>query len=120
MTYPTRNTIGSFPTYLWRDEAEIINALITACLKRGLKISVHDGTEWALKQSTDRAAIQKEVAATDETSFRIRDAEGEYAGFFWLIHGNRAHVVADHSDNEICNEIWDEIEPVTEYWEAQV
>ncbi|MCG7629041.1 hypothetical protein MHM88_14615 [Epibacterium sp. MM17-32] len=119
MTYPIRNNIGSFPTWLWRDEAEIINALITACLKRGFMISVFDGEEWAVKKSTKRAEIQKEVAATDETTFRVRDAEGEYVGFFWLIHGNRAHVVSDHTANEICEAIWEEIEPVIDHWEAQ-
>lgn len=114
MNLPVRNNIGHFPTYLWRDEAEIINALITAILKRDLTISVNDGVDWPVKLSTDRAAIQKEVAATDETTFEIRDAERARKGFFWLIHGNRAHVVSDYTNNELCNEIWNEIEPVVE------
>lgn len=115
-----RNTIGNFPDYLWLDEAEIVDALIKAVLKRGLRISVHNGEEWAVKQSTDEAEIQREIAATDYTGLRLRNADKEYVGFFDLIHGNRAHVVSDFSDNHLCDEIWNEIQPVVEKWEAQV
>jgi hypothetical protein len=115
-----RNNIGAFPSYLWNDEAQIINRIITEVLNRKCVISVHNGEEWSVKKSSDRKAIQKEVAATDITQFRVRDAEGQYAGWFMLIHGNRTDVLSDYSDNEFCEEIWQAIKPTVERLEANL
>jgi hypothetical protein len=89
-------------------EAEIINRLITAILNHGYCISVYDGEEYALERSYNQAAIQEETSATDETTYRMYSREGDYKGFFWLIHGNGEDVISDHSDNFICEEIFNE------------
>lgn len=114
MPLPKRNSIGSFPSYLWEDECQIINALITSIFREGLVISVFDGEEYALKRSSVRSEIQKEVAATDETTFVVRDTEGRRHGFFWLIHGNRGDVLTDYTANEVCERICQRVLPTIE------
>lgn len=109
----------NFPEYMWHDETQVINALITSIFREGLSISVYDGMEYAIRRSTVRKDIQKEVAATDETTIVIHDMEGNRKGAFWLIHGNRAHVITDYTDNEVCNRIYNRVEPTVEYWENQ-
>lgn len=107
--------VPSFPDHIREDEAKIIDALITAALNRGLTISVNDGEEWALRESTDRHAIQKEVAATDVTFFQLRNADGKKVGWFDCIHGNGCDVIHDYTDNEVCKAIWKEVEPLTDW-----
>lgn len=106
---------SKFPKHLWADEAAIINALITSIFREGLAISVFDGEEFSLKRSTVRADIQKEVMATDMTTFVLRDMEGNKKGWFLLIHGNRCDVISDFSDNETCERIWKRVEPTVDY-----
>jgi hypothetical protein len=91
--------MANFPDYMNKTEAQIINRILSAALAHGGKVSVYDGEEWALKQSTDRAAIQAEVAATDMTTLRLRDAKGDTVGSVLLVHGNGADVICDYSDS---------------------
>lgn len=107
--------MNNFPDYLPLSEATIIDGVITAALNRNLTISVNDGVEWCLKKSTDRAKIQQAVAATDDTTFSFRDADDKYVGFMWFIHGNRADVISDYSDDEMLEAIWNEVEPLCDW-----
>lgn len=102
----------NFPEYMPQVEKLIVNRLISAVLKAGWTISVFDGEEWALKTSTNRAAIQAETAATDETTYRIRSASGEALGQIWLVHGNGTDVISDYTDNGDMDLL---IDPVMEY-----
>lgn len=89
-----------FPAHMDKVEAEIINLAISGILEAGCMISVSDGEVYVLKRSRDRAAIQREVAATDETIFLVRTADGERVGVVYFIHGNGPDVLADHSAND--------------------
>lgn len=106
--------MNHFPNHMRRDEADVADALLTAFFNRQLTVSIHDGEEWSVKKSTDRAELERETAATGVTGYRLRTADGEYAGFFTLIHGNGRDVIHDWSANELCEDIWNEVEPVTE------
>ncbi len=110
-TTPIRHNIGAFPAYMWKSEVLIIKALIREILKRDLSISVYDGEEYPVKRSKDHLEIQRNVAATDETQFRVRDAEGNQVAWFLLIHGNWGDVISDCTDNELTEEITAAIEP---------
>lgn len=99
-----------------RMERRVCTALVGACLRRGFLISVHDSEEWVVKKSTDKAEILAALASTDSDTIRIRDVLGMSAGSFELIYGNDGwDVVADYSDNEVCNAIWEQvIEPLSD------
>ena len=91
-------------------EKRMCTALVTACLDRGFLVSVHDGEEWAVKKSSDKAEILAALFATDQDEIVIRTAEGVRAGWFQLIYGNDGYdVVGDYTDNEVCNAIWNEV-----------
>jgi len=97
-------------------ERRICTALVGSCLRRGYLISVHDSEEWVVKKSTDKAEILAALASTDSDTIRIRDVLGMSAGSFELIYGNDGwDVVADYTDNEVCNAIWEQvIEPLSD------
>lgn len=100
-------------TIHFHDEEQIAKELVTAILHEGLNISVSDG----VKHSTDRDQIMEDAGVTDETMFILYDFLGNRKGWFLLIHGNRCDVISNFTDNEICNEIWELVQPTVEYWE---
>ncbi len=98
-------SIGHFPEHIDPVEARIINRLLTEALKDGGRVAVFDGYEWAIKHPTrDRAAIQREVAATDHTwlfLYRKDAGAGDAYAKLWLVHGNGEDVFADiHAQDE--------------------
>jgi hypothetical protein len=96
-----------FPDYVSDTEARIAHKLISAALKAGFKVSVHDGEEWPVKGSTSQNEIEAECFATDETTLRFR-LTGEPAtkvGDVLLILGNGEDVISDHTDNETIGQL---------------
>jgi hypothetical protein len=88
----------AYPDYMNLVEANIINGVIDRALKQGLVISVYDGEEFPIVRSTDKAAIQAETAATDETVYILRNGT-ERIGSVTFIHGNGPDVLSDYSWN---------------------
>lgn len=88
--------------YATATETRIAKAIVTAALAKGWKVSVHDGEEFALKQSTDKAAIYEAMNSTDSDTLRFRNAGG-VVGSVMLIWGNDEDLLSDHSDNEVIN-----------------
>lgn len=112
MNLPVRHKIGAFPSYMWKSEVIIIDALISEILQRGLLISVYDGEEWVVKRSSDRAEIQRNIATTDETLLKACKPCGTIVGTITLIHGNWSEVISDHSNNRTMDSIIAAIEPI--------
>lgn len=88
------------------DERAIISALLDDARAAGLLCSVHDGEEWPVKLTADFGVVRSHVGATDETTLRFRDpaklddsGKPSAVGSVFLIHGNGAHVISDHTDN---------------------
>lgn len=85
------------------DEKQIIAAVLDAALSAGLRVSVWDGEEWALKATADRAAIEAAIGATGETVLRFRDpaavSASRVVGSVSFIHGNGCDVIRDYSDS---------------------
>lgn len=96
---------ASYTTHLDQTERRIIDAIIKEALAEGMTISVYDGDEWAVRKSTDYKQITAEIAATDETTLRIRSSDGKKIGDILLIHGNGEEVISDHSDNLITGRL---------------
>ncbi|MBD3755904.1 MAG: hypothetical protein IE937_09735 [Gammaproteobacteria bacterium] len=96
--------MAEFPTHMRKVEADIVNKLLTRILShKDLLIRVYDGVEWATDWTRNRAEVQRETAATDETRYCIiRIAENGAAtriGSILLIHGNDEDVISDASWN---------------------
>ncbi len=97
-------------------ERQIVDKLIDTILaNETYSISIYDGEEWALAGSRDKDKITAEIAATDETTLRVRDIgsadEGRPArvvGWVLLIHGNDADVISDHAATEEITNIVEE------------
>lgn len=101
-------------------ETTLARALIDAILAKGCAISVYDGEEWVLPafgdHGTDPVAIYEALGSTDMDVVLAVDATIQpdcKAGRFMLVYGNGpGELIADHTDNEFCNAIWAELEPV--------
>ena len=99
----------------YRLEGLIIDRVISNVFKAGMVITVIDGEEFTdCRRSKDRAEIEAECFATDETIFRLHDAEdhSKYRGFVHFIHGNGGHVIHDYSANVRLDRI---IDPVLDF-----
>lgn len=93
-------------------ERRIIDAILDAAAARGWLVSVHDGEQWALAPSRDRAAIAGAIGATEQTMLRLRDPNGwpdpkhgPLVGDVDLIHGNGCDVIHDYSDVPALSEM---------------
>lgn len=89
-------------------EISVVRSIVGSALAMGYKVSVHDGECWAVRQSTDKAAIMAEIYTTDQNTLSIRNNEGEKVGFVLLVYGNSAsEVMADWTDSEEMDKILD-------------
>lgn len=85
-------------------EKSVVRLVVSTALKAGLKVSVHDGECWPVRQSSDKAAIMAEIQTTDSNVLRIRTTEGESVGFVSFVYGNSAsEVMADWTDTDAMN-----------------
>jgi hypothetical protein len=75
-------------------ERLIINRLIDDILATGSAISVNDGEETVLKNSTDKAAILAAMFSTDEDYLITSAPQGAWIR---LIYGNGVDVISDHA-----------------------
>lgn len=87
------------------DRVSII-ALVSEALRRGYKVSVHDGEVWAVNRSTNRDDIIHAMGETDSDMVRLRDTAGNVVGSFTLVYGNDpGETVSDYTDNAECEAI---------------
>lgn len=85
-------------------ERRIATRLVDDALAAGYSISVHDGEEWALKQSSDRATILNAMGSTDSDKLRFRK-DGEVIGTVLLIWGNEDDLISDTSESEAIDKL---------------
>lgn len=86
--------------YATYHEARIARKIVKDALANGWTISINDGEEWTVKNSTDSRTILDAMCSTDSDVLRLRDAAGEAIGNIWLVWGNDEDVISDHSDSE--------------------
>jgi len=80
------------------DEAKpVVGALVDRLLARGFLLSVHDGEEWACKQTRNKSDVLLAVFSVDESSVRVRD-NGQVLGTIWVYLDNGADCIVDYSD----------------------
>lgn len=92
-----------------KPECEIISRVITNALKAGYHISVHDGEEFTLRHTRDRAKIEAACFATDRTALCLSEGKAPphalYTGFVEFIHGNGVDVIHDYSQRPVIEKI---------------
>lgn len=96
----------SLSKYAPQDAAKIVRKLVKAGLGMGFSVSVYDGEEWTLKASTKQTEIFEALATTGEDVIRFRDSENQSVGTFYLIYENGEDVICDHSDNDVCSNLF--------------
>ena len=87
-------------------EERIIKEIAERALASSYSISVGDGEDFSLEQSTDAVAIMEEVGATDETVFVIY-AGSLRLGFIHFVHGNGEDVLSDCTANMAIDDLVD-------------
>jgi hypothetical protein len=100
--------------YVPKHERPVLSALINASLEGGNLLSVHDGEEYVVKRSTDKALIRSQLGHTGEDSIVVRDADGEYIGQWSLIYNNGSDgdpviVICDYTCNEWMDNIHNDL-----------
>jgi hypothetical protein len=98
-----------------RMEKRMASALVRACLARGFEVTIDNGEDRPIERSTSYKAIMGELWQTDEEHVLIFK-DGKRHGWFFLVYGNDGYdLIADYSDNPVCNSIWEEdITPVSD------
>lgn len=95
-------------------ELKIAARLVAEALLAGYMLSVWDSEDWAIKCSTDAAAIVSVMRATDIDTVVLRRVESrERVGSIVLIYGNGIDVISDYSDKP---EIENLVDTVTREW----
>lgn len=85
-------------------EAKIMRDVIAKAFAAGYNISVGDGEEFPLKNSTDAEAIMTASGSTDETVF-VMYGGAKRIGFIHFIHGNGEDVLSDCTDSPLIDAI---------------
>lgn len=87
--------------------------LVRNILSRGYSISVNDGEDWTLTRNRHENQIMAALGTTEMDTIVFRDEfDDKIMGRFVLIYGNDPdgnEVIADHTDNRMCNNIWREV-----------
>lgn len=110
-TNVTADTRISLDRYATKGEAVKARRLVRLALAKGYAISVYDGEEWTVKQSTERMAVLQALATTECDTLRFRK-DGEKLGSMLLIYGNAtdgSELIADYSANEAMETLYNEV-----------
>lgn len=75
-------------------ERQIVEKLLDDALTAGLSISVHDGEEFPLRNSTNKAAILEAMFSTDADGLHF-SREGKPSAWVLLIYGNGPDLISD-------------------------
>jgi hypothetical protein len=104
----------SYSLYVPKHERPVLSALLTMALKDGNTVSLHDGEEWAVRNSTSINEVRTEMGACEEDSLIVRNSDGVPIASFILIYNNGSEgdpmvVIADYSNNDFTNAIYNSL-----------
>lgn len=102
---------SSYSRYTNADDKVCVHNLLKLALANGNKVSVHDGEEWALKNSNSITEIKAALASTGNDALKIKDSDGKQLAVFWLIYNNGSEgdplvCISDYTDNEFSNAVY--------------
>jgi hypothetical protein len=88
-------------------EARIVRRVIKDSLAAGFLLSVHDGEDFAIRNSTDAAAVFNALRSTDEDHLHIIRTNDrglpETLGTVFFVYGNDGHDVICDYDMSVAN-----------------
>ncbi len=84
--------------------------LIRFSLAKGLNISVFDGEEWAVKNSTSLRTIDAAIKSVEAAELEIRDAANQYVA--WALVSPYGLAPDETVMNSSCNAFFDEADAV--------
>lgn len=90
--------------------------LVREILEEGLSVTVDNGEYVAVKRSTDRAEIERELGATDMETLILYRGDAR-VGSMLLVWGNDpdgSELVADYTDNAVIDALWRRV-----FWEEE-
>ena len=93
------------PEFMAEVEFRIIRGLVRRALAAGYSITVIDdpfgidGGEQVVTDGRDAAQIIGALATTGGDLLKLRDADGQRAGWVQLVYNGDEDVIADHSPN---------------------
>lgn len=99
----------SFDQYTTQGERAVARKLVRAAIAAGCEIDVNDGGEWTVKRATMWTPVSRALATTGEDTLRLIDANGNYAGSFYLVWGNAddgSELISDFTANDFCEGLW--------------
>ena len=100
--------------YVPKHERPVLGALIKLCLENDHTVSVHDGEEFVVNESTSYNLIKSQLGHTGEDQLSVLNPEGKQVGWFWLIYNNGSEedvmvVMCDCWANDYCNAIMEKL-----------
>lgn len=105
----TTSTASSFSQYATAGERKVARKLVRDALAAGYSLSVWDGEEWTVKNATRCIPIFNALCTTGEDTLRLRGADGDHAGSFYLVWGNEESgecLISDFTANDLCEGLW--------------
>lgn len=113
------NLTWSMDNYPPKWERPVLLALVKAILKRGYLIAVEMEGECMVEPTTSLDDVIKNLAAGDADVLSFGTETGYETGWFSLIYNNGSEhepmiVISDYSSNEVCDEIYREVEQEVE------
>ena len=94
------HNLAEYRNHTTLGERRAVTRLLAAAFTRGYTISVNDGEEWAVKNSSSSNEITAALATTGQDTLLIRSNEG-IIGRIYLVWGNDAdgsELIADYTD----------------------
>jgi len=88
-------------------EKSIVRRIVKDALAKGYVVSLNDGEEWTVRQSSNYTEINKALFSVDEETLRFRDAKhGIAVGAVFLVYGNDGFdVICDYSANDLMEDL---------------
>ena len=98
--------MSTYQEYTTANDRKQANQLIKVMLDKGYSISVNDGEEDTLDQSTSSKVVKDHLGTTGEDYLSFHNKEGKSLGYFWLIWCNGEDcLISDYSANTASDEI---------------
>ena len=106
-TTPATTPLAQYRSTTTLGERRAVTRLLAAVLRRGYTVSVNDGDEWTVKNSSSSDEICAALATTGEDILLIRSDEG-ILGRIYLVWGNDPdgeELIADFNDEPEINRL---------------
>jgi len=93
-------------------ESGIAKNLGKVGVQKGYCVSIWDGEDYLLKNSTDPKTIAQNVHQVDEEYLIFSKPNGENIGSIFLVYGNSPEeLIADYTDNPLIEELIKAVSP---------